>query len=142
MGMQKFSHQHFGLCILAFDAAHVVAAGFFGVDVCHFVKVGIALSFALMQKKQKIKEDPIAPRVFPCLRSAKAFNNICLRSGYADLLYPVCRGGFYRGVYSGIYERGFKLASFRPRKASILTVLLMSISGLVFLALISLILHQ
>jgi len=51
------------------------------VDVCHSVKVGIALSFALMQKKQKIKENPpvggqapIAPRVFPCQRSAKAFN--------------------------------------------------------------------
>ena len=73
MCMQKFSHQHFGLCILAFDAAHVVAAGFFGVDVCHFVKVGIALSFALMQKKQKIKENLIAPRIFPGQRAAKAF---------------------------------------------------------------------
>jgi len=31
-----------------------------------------ALSFALMQKKQKIKENPIAPRVFPGLRAAKA----------------------------------------------------------------------
>jgi hypothetical protein len=25
-----------------------------------------------MQKKQKIKENPIAPRVFPCQRTAKA----------------------------------------------------------------------
>jgi len=31
-----------------------------------------AFSFALMQKKQKIKENTIAPRVFPCLRAAKA----------------------------------------------------------------------
>jgi len=38
------------------------------VDICHSVKVSIALSFALMQKKQKIKENPIAPRVFPGLR--------------------------------------------------------------------------
>jgi hypothetical protein len=51
------------------------------VDICHSAKVGIALSFALMQKKQKIKENPpvggqapIAPRVFPCQRPAKAFN--------------------------------------------------------------------
>jgi hypothetical protein len=29
-----------------------------------------AFSFALMQKKQKIKENPIAPRVFPCRRAA------------------------------------------------------------------------
>jgi len=34
----------------------------------------LSFSFALMQKKQKIKENPTAPRVFPCLRSAKAFN--------------------------------------------------------------------
>jgi hypothetical protein len=31
-----------------------------------------AFSFALMQKKQKIKENPIAPHVFPCLHTAKA----------------------------------------------------------------------
>jgi hypothetical protein len=30
------------------------------------------LSFVLIQKKQKIKENTIAPRVFPCLRAAKA----------------------------------------------------------------------
>jgi hypothetical protein len=81
VGVQEFSNQHFRIGVFAFDLAHVVAAGFFGMDVCHSVKVGIALSFALMQKKQKIKENPpvggqapIAPRVFPCLRSAKAFN--------------------------------------------------------------------
>ena len=40
---------------------------------------GIALSFDLIQKtpetsgcSKKIKENPIAPRVFPCLRAAKA----------------------------------------------------------------------
>ena len=74
IGVQKFSDQHFRLCVFAFDLAHILAAYFFGVDVCHSVKVGIALSFALMQKKQKIKENPIAPRVFPCQRPAKAFN--------------------------------------------------------------------
>ena len=31
-----------------------------------------SFSFALMQKKQKIKENTIAPRVFPCQRAAKA----------------------------------------------------------------------
>jgi len=31
-----------------------------------------ALSFVLIQKKQKIKENPIAPRVFPGSRTAKA----------------------------------------------------------------------
>lgn len=37
-----------------------------------FLRLGIAFSFALMQKKQKIKDNPIAPRVCPGLRSAKA----------------------------------------------------------------------
>ena len=36
-----------------------------------------SFSFALMQKKQKIKENPIAPHVFPCLRSAKADGYFC-----------------------------------------------------------------
>jgi len=64
------------------------------VDICHSAKVGIALSFALMQKKQKIKENPpvggpapIPPRVFPCLRSAKACRKT-LKEGW--LFYPVC----------------------------------------------------
>ena len=74
VGMQEFSNKNCGLCVFAFDGCHILAAYFFGVDVCHSVKVGIALSFALMQKKQKIKENPIAARVFPCLRPAKAFN--------------------------------------------------------------------
>ena len=74
VGMREFSNEHFRLGVFAFDGRHIFAAYFFGVDVCHSVKVGIALSFALMQKKQKIKENPIAPRVFPCLRPAKAFN--------------------------------------------------------------------
>jgi hypothetical protein len=79
------------------------------VDVCHSVKVGIALSFALMQKKQKSRK--IHQRA-DRLRSLRAFFlasarqkpliNICLCSGCADLLYQVCRGGFYRGVYNGI----------------------------------------
>jgi hypothetical protein len=80
---------------------------------------------------------PIALRVFPCQRAAKACRKI-LKEEW--LFYPVCRGGFYRGVCSGIYERGFKLASFRPPKASVLTVVLMGILGLVFLALIMLML--
>ena len=33
------------------------------------------LSFALMQKKQKIKNNPIRPGVCSCLRSAKATSN-------------------------------------------------------------------
>jgi hypothetical protein len=33
--VQKFTYKHFGHCILAFDAAHVVATCFFGVDICH-----------------------------------------------------------------------------------------------------------
>ena len=85
IGVQKFSDQHFRLCVFAFDGCLPIVIGiaacFSGVDVCHSAKVGIALSFALMQKKQKIKENPpvggqapIAPRVFPCQRPAKAFN--------------------------------------------------------------------
>jgi hypothetical protein len=81
VGVQEFSNEHLRPGVLAFDLAHVIAAGFFGVDICHSVKVGIALSFVLIQKKQKIKENPpaggqapIAPRAFPCQRSAKAFN--------------------------------------------------------------------
>jgi hypothetical protein len=34
------------------------------------------LSFVLIQKKQKIKENTIAPRVFPCLRGLKIMD-IC-----------------------------------------------------------------
>jgi hypothetical protein len=33
--MQKAAHKHFGLCVFALYAAHVVAAGFFGVNVGH-----------------------------------------------------------------------------------------------------------
>jgi hypothetical protein len=36
------------------------------------VKNFFALSFVLIQKKQKIKDNPIAPRVCPGLRAAKA----------------------------------------------------------------------
>jgi hypothetical protein len=35
-----------------------------------FLYLLFAFSFALMQKKQKIKENPIAPHVFPSQRSA------------------------------------------------------------------------
>jgi hypothetical protein len=41
VGMQEFSHQHFRLCVLAFDGRHVFTTDFFGVDVCHSVKVGM-----------------------------------------------------------------------------------------------------
>jgi len=37
--MQKPPHQHFRLGILAFDAAHVVAAGFLAVHIGHGVKL-------------------------------------------------------------------------------------------------------
>jgi hypothetical protein len=36
VGLQKSPYQHLGLCILAFDLAHVVAAGGGGVGVGHF----------------------------------------------------------------------------------------------------------
>lgn len=39
VGMEEFSNEHFRLCVFAFDAAHVIAAGFFGVDICHGAKV-------------------------------------------------------------------------------------------------------
>ena len=38
----------------------------------NFMESCFALSFVLIQKKQKIKENTIAPQVFPCQRSAKA----------------------------------------------------------------------
>ena len=44
IGVQKFSNQHFRLCVLAFDLAHVIAAGFFGMNVCHRAKVVIAFA--------------------------------------------------------------------------------------------------
>ena len=37
--MQKFTYQHFGLCVFAFNAAHVVAALFFAVYIGHFSKL-------------------------------------------------------------------------------------------------------
>lgn len=39
IGMKKLSNQHFRLCVLAFDAAHVIAAYFFGVHICHTIKL-------------------------------------------------------------------------------------------------------
>jgi hypothetical protein len=35
-------------------------------------RIFFAFSFVLIQKKQKIKDNPIAPRVCPSLRAAKA----------------------------------------------------------------------
>jgi len=37
--MQKLAHQHFGFGILAPDARHVVAAGFFAMYIGHNAKV-------------------------------------------------------------------------------------------------------
>jgi hypothetical protein len=38
--IKEFSHQHFMLCVFASDAAHVITAGFAGVDV-HGLKVPV-----------------------------------------------------------------------------------------------------
>jgi hypothetical protein len=37
--MKKFSNEHFRPGVLAFYPAHVVAAYFFGVDICHGIKL-------------------------------------------------------------------------------------------------------
>ena len=50
VGMEEFSNQHFRLCVLAFDPAHVVAAYFFGVDVCHGAKVNALFTFFVDKK--------------------------------------------------------------------------------------------
>ena len=42
--MQKFSYQHFRLCILRLYAAHVIAAGLWVVHIGHGAKLGL-LSF-------------------------------------------------------------------------------------------------
>lgn len=39
IGMKKFAHEHFGLCVFAFNHAHVVAAYFRRVDIRYFSKV-------------------------------------------------------------------------------------------------------
>ena len=39
MRMQKPTHQHFRLCILALDAAHIVTAGCYAVYISHGVKL-------------------------------------------------------------------------------------------------------
>ena len=39
VGMKKFSNEHFRLCVLAFDSRHIFTAYFFGVDVCHGIKL-------------------------------------------------------------------------------------------------------
>jgi len=56
IGMKEFSKEHFRPGVFAFYSCHILAACFFGVDVCHSVKVGIALSFALMRKKQRSRK--------------------------------------------------------------------------------------
>jgi hypothetical protein len=38
IGVQEFSKQHLRLCVLAFNAGHIIAAFFFGVDICHLPK--------------------------------------------------------------------------------------------------------
>lgn len=39
MSMEIFTHEHFGLCVFAFNAAHVEGALFFGMNVGHGYKV-------------------------------------------------------------------------------------------------------
>ena len=41
VGMQKFSNEHFRLCVFAFDAAHIVTACFYRVHICHRIKVSL-----------------------------------------------------------------------------------------------------
>jgi len=51
VGMQKFSNEHFRLCVFAFDLAHVIAAGFPGMHVCHWAKEFIAVTTEYRIKK-------------------------------------------------------------------------------------------
>ena len=44
IGMQKSSHQHFGLCILAFNAAHIIASSGGIVHICHGIKIAVTNS--------------------------------------------------------------------------------------------------
>lgn len=37
--MQKFSYEHFRLCICRSDLRHIITAGFFIMHICHGVKV-------------------------------------------------------------------------------------------------------
>ena len=39
MRMQVTAHQHFGLCVLALYPAHVVAARFLVMHICHAIKL-------------------------------------------------------------------------------------------------------
>ena len=48
ISMQKSTHLHFGLRIPAFDAAHVIAAYFFGVYVGHSVKLPYIKRFKIV----------------------------------------------------------------------------------------------
>lgn len=36
---KKFSHEHHRLCVLAFDPAHIVTSYFFGMHICHCIKL-------------------------------------------------------------------------------------------------------
>ena len=132
VGVQEFSNQHFRLYILAFDLASRSYR-----DSCVFlwnVRLPFSksryCSFFCLDAKETIpiaigtrKTRSLRAFFLACARQ-KPLINICLCSGCADLLYQVCRGGFYRGVYSGIRAcRNF----------------LTSISGFVFLPLIWLI---
>jgi hypothetical protein len=56
LSMQKLSYQHLRPGVLAFDAAHVVAAGFFIMNICHCVKLQqhkIELPACMLWLKQK-----------------------------------------------------------------------------------------
>jgi hypothetical protein len=64
--VQKFSNEHLGLGVFAFDGCHVLAANFFGVDICHWVKVGIALSFALMYSSTMLRRNKKYARICCC----------------------------------------------------------------------------
>jgi lipid A disaccharide synthetase len=52
IGKQKLPHQHFGLCIFPFNAAHVVRAGCFVVYIGHTGEFKVS-SFRFKVRKKK-----------------------------------------------------------------------------------------
>ena len=110
----EFSNQHLRPGILTFDAAHVEAAYFFGVNVCHWAKLG-AFSFLFYKNKN----------------SHYLLLHCCPRS---DLRCRPLRNytrfpgeAFIVEFITEFVEKFLNQVSFRPRKASVLTVFLTSI---------------
>ena len=55
VGMKKFSHQYFRLCILAFDPAHIVAPRFLVMHISHYVKLASLADDRLKINTRKAK---------------------------------------------------------------------------------------